>query len=79
MKQAPGGIGYVEPAYAKQANLTYADIQNKDGQFITPTLDATTAAAGQFPQISPENFSIVNAPVEQSYPTAGYTWGFLWE
>lgn len=79
VQQAPGGIGYVELAYANQAELTHADIQNKDGQFITPTLDATTAAAEQFPEISPENFSIVNAPGARSYPIAGYTWGFLWE
>jgi phosphate transport system substrate-binding protein len=79
VQQAPGGIGYVELAYAEQTTLTYADIQNKDGQFIKPTLDATTAAAGQFPEISPEQFSIVNASGAQSYPIAGYVWGILWE
>ncbi len=79
VQQAPGGIGYVELAYAEQAKLTYADIQNKDGRFVKPTLDATTVAAGQFPEISPEQFSIVNAPGAQSYPIAGYVWGILWE
>lgn len=79
VKQATGGIGYVELAYAKQAELTHADIQNQAGQFITPTLEATTAAAGEFPDISPEKYSIVNAPGAESYPIAGYVWGFLWE
>ncbi len=79
VQQAPGGIGYVELAYAEQAELTHADIQNQEGQFIKPTLDATTEAAGQFPEISPEKFSIVNAPGAKSYPIAGYVWGFLWE
>ncbi len=79
VQQALGGIGYVELAYAEQAKLTYADIQNKDGRFVKPTLDATTVAAGQFPEISPEQFSIVNAPGAQSYPIAGYVWGILWE
>lgn len=79
VKQAPGGIGYVELAYALQGNMTYALVQNKDGKFVEPTLEATTAAAQQFPAVSPQNFSIVNAPGAQSYPIAGYTWAMVWE
>lgn len=79
VKQAPGGIGYVELAYALQGNMTYAAIKNKDGKYVEPTLQATTAAAGQFPTVSAEKFSIVNAAGAESYPIVGYTWAMLWE
>ena len=37
-------IGYVEQAYALQNNFTFADIKNKSGKFIAPTLESTSAA-----------------------------------
>ncbi|MEA2293639.1 MAG: phosphate transport system substrate-binding protein, partial [Solirubrobacteraceae bacterium] len=46
VKQTDGAVGYVEEAYALQNNFTTADIKNKSGKFVTPTL-ATTSAAGQ--------------------------------
>jgi phosphate transport system substrate-binding protein len=79
VQQTPGSIGYVELAYALEAKLTHADLQNKDGQFVGPSLEATTAAAAGIPDVSPTNYSIVNAPGAESYPIVGYTWAFLWE
>jgi phosphate transport system substrate-binding protein len=45
VKQTDGAIGYVEQAYALQNEFTYAAVKNKAGQFISPTLKSTTAAA----------------------------------
>jgi phosphate transport system substrate-binding protein len=45
VKQLPGAIGYVELAYAKQNNLPWAQIKNKAGNFVEPTLAGTTKAA----------------------------------
>src|SRR6201994_2953924 len=45
VKQTPGAIGYNELAYAIQNKMTYADIANKTGKFITPTLESTTASS----------------------------------
>ncbi|NMG63493.1 phosphate ABC transporter substrate-binding protein PstS [Azoarcus indigens] len=45
VQRLPGSIGYVEYAYAKQNKLTYAVLQNKEGQFVAPTDDAFKAAA----------------------------------
>jgi phosphate transport system substrate-binding protein len=45
--QVPNAIGYVEYAYAKQNNIPFAQLRNKDGKFVSP--DNTTfqaAAAG---------------------------------
>jgi phosphate transport system substrate-binding protein len=40
-----GAIGYVEYAYAKQNHLTYADMINKAGKEVAPTMEAFQAAA----------------------------------
>ena len=45
VKQTPGAIGYVEYAYAKQNRMTYAQLQNKAGQWVQPTAAAFGAAA----------------------------------
>ena len=39
-----GSIGYVEYAYAKKNKMNYAQLKNKDGQFVAPD-DLTFAAA----------------------------------
>ena len=44
VKQTPGGIGYVELAYAMQNKMAFAKVQNKAGKFITPTVQSTSAA-----------------------------------
>lgn len=38
-------IGYVEYAYVKQNNLTYAQLQNQDGKFVAPSEESFKAAA----------------------------------
>src|ERR1700761_7038250 len=43
-KQTPGAIAYVELIYALQNKMTFANIQNKSGKFITPSLASTTLA-----------------------------------
>jgi len=45
VKQTPGAIGYVEYAFAKQNNLTYAQLQNKAGKFVQPAAANFSAAA----------------------------------
>jgi phosphate transport system substrate-binding protein len=44
-KQTDGAIGYVEYAYAKQNNLTYTKMVNKDGKVVEPSIDSFQAAA----------------------------------
>ncbi len=76
VKQTPGGIGYVELAYAVQNKLPYAYMKNQAGQFVEPSLESTTAAAAGSAANMPADLrvSIVNAPGEKSYPIAGYTY-----
>ncbi|MBE0568810.1 MAG: phosphate ABC transporter substrate-binding protein PstS [Deltaproteobacteria bacterium] len=76
VKQTPGAIGYVELAYAKQNNMTVASLRNREGQFVAPTIEATSAAAAGAAKTMPADFrvSIVDSPGKESYPIAGLTW-----
>ena len=44
VQRIKGSIGYVEYAYAKRNNMTYASVQNRDGQFVLAD-DSTFQAA----------------------------------
>ncbi len=76
VKQTPGAIGYVELAYANQNKMNVASLRNRDGHFVAPTLEATSAAAAGAAKTMPADYrvSIVDAPGKDSYPIAGLTW-----
>jgi len=76
VKQSPGAIGYVELAYAVTNNLPYADIENKSGNFITPSIESTTAAVNGKVDSMPADFrvSLVNPDGADAYPISGFTW-----
>ena len=78
VRQIPGSIGYVELAYAKQNKLSYADMKNASGAFVTPTIEAVTAAAaGAVAKLAPNTdyrVSIVNAAGKGAYPISSFTW-----
>jgi phosphate transport system substrate-binding protein len=78
VKQTPGGITYVELAYAKQNNMPYANIQNKSGKYITPTIEATTLASNvTIPGDS--KVSITNTDNPKGYPIASFTWALIYK
>jgi phosphate transport system substrate-binding protein len=73
----PGAIGYVDVIYAVGEHLGVGTVKNAAGNFIAPTLDtintAAAAATGN-PNINDLRMHIVNAPGDQSYPIATYTY-----
>lgn len=74
IQQAPGAIGYVEYAFAKQLNLATAALQNKAGQFVQPT-DATSAKALATIKLSEDlRGSIADPDGIDSYPIVTYSW-----
>ena len=81
VKQAPGGLGYVELAYAKKNGLSYASVQNKDGQFVEPTVEATTATAeGALSAVQKDvTAPIANASGAKAYPIAGFTYLMVYQ
>jgi phosphate transport system substrate-binding protein len=75
VQQNPNSIGYVELIYAVQNKLGYAQVKNKSGQWIDPSLESVTAAAASMQTIPPDlRFSIVDAPGATSYPISTATW-----
>lgn len=79
VRQIKGAIGYVELAYAVQSNMTWASMKNSSGNFVEPSLDATTAAAQgvQLPQDL--RLAITDSPNPKSYPIAGFTWILVYQ
>jgi phosphate transport system substrate-binding protein len=73
VKQTDGAVGYVEQAYALQNNFTTADVKNKSGAFIAPSLASTSAAGEGLTVPADLRFSAINAPGPKAYPIASAT------
>ncbi len=75
IKQTPNSIGYVELFYAVQNKMTFADVQNAAGKFVTPSFKGVSEAAANSKEM-PADFrvSITNAPGAGSYPISTFTW-----
>ncbi len=86
VKSTPYAIGYVELAYVFQNKMTYAFVQNADGNsFVEPTLDSVAAdaaaASGSFPAADGDwsKVSIVNQPGSNSYPISTLTYVMIYK
>jgi phosphate transport system substrate-binding protein len=78
IKQTPGCIGYIELAYAVQNNLAFAKMQNKAGNFITPSITSVTAAANiQIP--ADTKVSLTNTEAADGYPISGFSWVIIYK
>jgi phosphate transport system substrate-binding protein len=78
IKQTPGAIGYIELAYAIQNSMPYAKMQNKAGNFITPSIASVTAAANiQIPADS--KVSLTNTDAADGYPISGFSWVIIYK
>ncbi|MFH1494599.1 MAG: phosphate ABC transporter substrate-binding protein PstS [Pseudomonadota bacterium] len=75
VKQIKGSIGYVEFAYAKQNKMNYAQLQNKDGVFVSPTEDNFKAAAANAQWDKAPGFYeiLTDEPGKASWPITGAT------
>jgi phosphate transport system substrate-binding protein len=74
IRSTPGAIGYVELAYVIENNMPAALLQNRAGKWVAITPETVAAAAATKPEVSATNFSIVDAPGENSWPISGYSW-----
>ena len=81
VKQTPGSIGYVELIYALQTKIAYGAVQNMSGKFLRASIDGVTAAAASAANAMPADFrvSITNAPGDNAYPIASFTWLLFYE
>jgi phosphate transport system substrate-binding protein len=73
-----GAISYVDLAYAIDNNLSYAQVQNKAGHYVNPSVAGASAAAASFAKAMPSDLQqvIVNSPAANAYPITGYSYIF---
>jgi phosphate transport system substrate-binding protein len=74
VQQLSNSIGYIELAYAIQNNIPWAKLQNKAGNYIEPSLAATTAAAVGVTLPDDMKVMITDSANPDAYPIAGFTW-----
>jgi phosphate transport system substrate-binding protein len=74
IKQIPGAIGYIELAYAVQNNIPWVQLRNAAGNYIEPSLAATTKAAEGVTLPDDMKVMITNSTNPDAYPIAGFTW-----
>jgi phosphate transport system substrate-binding protein len=79
VKTTPNSVGYVELVYAVQNQLPTAAIQNAAGNFVVPSIAATTAAAAGVELSSELVASITNANGADAYPISSYTYLLVFE
>ncbi|AIC16347.1 phosphate ABC transporter substrate-binding protein PstS [Nitrososphaera viennensis] len=83
--QTPYSLGYVELSYVLTTGMDYASIKNKAGNFVEPTLASTKAAveaaATSLPagDASWANVSLLDAPGDDSYPIASFSYLLLYK
>lgn len=72
VQRIKGSIGYVEYAYAKKNNMTFALVQNKDGLYPKPDNATFQAAAAYADWKNAKGYYqiITNSPGKESWPIA---------
>jgi phosphate transport system substrate-binding protein len=85
IRGSENSIGYVELTYALTTGMPFAFVQNQAGNFVEPTLASTEAAvaasAADLPagDASWNNVTLVNAPGDDSYPIASFSYLLLYK
>lgn len=76
VQRIKGAIGYVEFAYTHQDQLSYVQLQNKAGHFVTPSMDSFQAAVANVDWESTPDFAITltDEPGDESWPIIGATY-----
>lgn len=69
----PNSIGYVEYAYVKQNKLTYAQLQNKEGVYVSPDDESFKAAAAGADWTKSFYQILTNQPGKNAWPITSAT------
>ena len=83
IKGTPNTIGYIELSYALTTNTPFAFIQNREGNFIEPSLNSTMDAVESYAASLPKgdgawtDVTLVNAEGANSYPIASFSYILL--
>jgi phosphate transport system substrate-binding protein len=81
VNQVNNSIGYVEYAYVVQNHMTYTQIQNAAGKFVSPSTQTFQAAASHADWAHAKDFYLVmtNAPGANSYPITATTFALMYK
>jgi phosphate transport system substrate-binding protein len=85
IKGTANTIGYIELTYALTTNTPFAFIENKEGNFVEPSLESTKEAVQVVSESLPKgdeswaNVTIVNPPGNGSYPIASFSYLLLYK
>ncbi|HYQ30478.1 MAG TPA: phosphate ABC transporter substrate-binding protein PstS [Polyangiaceae bacterium] len=79
VKTTPYTIGYIERAYASQNKLPMAELRNKAGKFVAPSIEAMSAAANAVEMPAELVVSLANADGEGAYPITSYSYLLVYE
>jgi phosphate transport system substrate-binding protein len=72
--QTPGAIGYIEFAFAMSTKQPMAELQNKAGKFVAPSLKSSSAALAAVELPADMRAWITDPTGDDSYPIVTYTW-----
>src|SRR5918992_1297956 len=84
IKSTPYAIGYIELSYALTTQMTYAYLENQEGNFIETSIDSVRAAVASSTNLLPrgdelwEQVSTTDAPGRDSYPISSFSYILLY-
>lgn len=73
VSRLPNSIGYLEYAYVKQNRLTFAQLKNSDGNFVSPSEGTFKAAAAGADWSKSFHQILTNQPGAQAWPITSAT------
>jgi len=79
VNRLPNSIGYVEYAYVKQSKMTYAQMQNAAGSFVSPEDKAFKAAAAGADWAKSFYQILTNQPGKDAWPITGATFILMYK
>ena len=81
VQRVKGSIGYVEYAYALQNKMTYTQVQNRDGTFVSPSSETFKAAAAGADWSKAPGYYLVltDQPGKSAWPISGATFILLYK
>jgi phosphate transport system substrate-binding protein len=74
VKSTAGAIGYVDLSDAKASGLQFAQIKNKAGKFVGPTIPGAEAALATAQVNADLTYNPLNADGDAAYPITAPTW-----
>src|SRR5438132_5768553 len=81
VQRVKGSIGYVEYAYALHNKMTYAQVQNRDGNFVSPASETFKAAAAGADWTKAPGYYLVltDQPGKNAWPISGATFILMYK